>query len=151
MWGLFQKRSRNFFSAEQKSAIVKAIQEAEKNTSGEIRVHIEDRCFKKDVLDCATKAFRKLRMHQTAARNGVLFYLSLRSRRFAIIGDEGIDKCVPEDFWNEVKDVLAAHFAKGEFTEGLVAGIRLAGEKLQEFFPYQTDDVNELPDDISFN
>ncbi len=151
MWGLFQKRSRNFFTAEQKDAIVKAIQEAERNTSGEIRVHIEDRCFRRDVLDCATKAFHRLMMHQTEARNGVLFYLSLRSRRFAIVGDEGIDKLVPEGFWDEVKDVLAARFSKGEFTEGLIAGILMAGEKLKEFFPYQEDDVNELPDDISFN
>jgi len=151
MFGLFQRRSRNFFSQEQKDAIVKAIQAAEKNTSGEIRVHVEDRCFKKDVMDCALKVFKKLNMHETEQRNGVLFYLTLRSKRFAIVGDEGIDKAVPENFWKDVKNLLAEYYKQELFAEGLIAGIGLAGEKLKAYFPYQEDDVNELPDDISFS
>jgi uncharacterized membrane protein len=151
MFVFFQKRSRNFFSQEQKDAIVKAIQAAEKNTSGEIRVHIEDRCFKKDVMNCALKIFKKLNMHKTEQRNAVLFYLTLRSKRFAIVGDEGIDKVVPVNFWKEVKNLLAEYYKQGLFDQGLIAGITLTGEKLKEYFPYQEEDINELPDDLSFS
>ena len=140
---------KDFFSAEQKKQIVEAVQAAEKETSGEIRVHIAERC-KGDVLDCAAYIFEKLEMHKTRLRNGVLFYLSVKDRKFAILGDAGINAVVPENFWNEVKDAMLDEFRKGHFSEGLVKGIAMAGEKLKAFFPYKDDDINELSDDISF-
>ena len=150
MFGFFNTKSKKFFSEQEKNAIVTAIQGAELNTSGEIRVHVEDRCIRGDVMRCATKVFRKLKIEKTAQRNGVLFYFTLRTNRFAILGDQGIDNAVSDDFWEEVRDVLQEYFLKEEFAKGLTEGIRLTGIKLKEYFPYQSDDVNELSDDISF-
>jgi uncharacterized membrane protein YgcG len=147
---LDQKMPQNFFSDTQKADIIKAIQMAERNSSGEIRVHIEKECATPNVLDRAAEVFAEIGMINTAQQNGVLFYLSIDDRKFAVIGDKGIDKVVPEDFWQSTKDLLKNHFSKGMFTEGLIKGIHSAGEQLKHFFPYQTDDINELPDDISF-
>ena len=141
--------SQNFFSKNEKEDILKAIQDAELNTSGEIRVHIEDEC-EEDVLDRAAFIFGRLKMNKTAQRNGVLFYLSVQSHKFAIIGDNGINECVPENFWNNIKEEMGTQFKEGNFSAGLSTGIHEAGNSLKEFFPYQDDDVNELPDDISF-
>ncbi len=141
--------AKNFFSEGQKKQIVEAIKKAEHNTSGEIRVHIENKT-PGDVIERALYWFRKLGMTKTKLRNGVLFYLAVKSRKFAIIGDEGINKVVPEDFWEKIKENMQEHFKKGEFTEGLVQGIIEAGDALKKYFPYQKDDVNELEDDISF-
>ena len=143
------KSIQNFFSEEQKTKIVNAVKAAEKETSGEVRVHIDKKC-KSDVLDCAAFVFEKLEMHNTELRNGVLFYLSIKNRKFAILGDAGINAKVPDNFWDDVKIIMDEKFDKDMFTEGLIEGIRMAGEKLKKFFPYQLDDVNELPDDISF-
>lgn len=137
------------FSKEQKELIVKAIKEAELNTSGEIRVHIENNC-PEDVMDRAAYWFAKLKMHQTELRNGVLFYLALNHRKFAILGDIGINSVVPENFWNDTKEAMLPYFAEGNFAEGLSKGIHLAGEKLKQYFSYQKDDINELDDEISF-
>lgn len=142
--------SQNFFSDAQKADIVKAIQAAERNNSGEIRVHIEKVCPVEKVLDRAAEVFIELGMGNTTQLNGVLFYLSIDDRKFAILGDKGIDKVVPVDFWETTKTLLKTHFSQGLFAEGLIAGIHSAGEQLKHFFPYQSDDVNELPDDISF-
>lgn len=141
--------ARKFFSEEDQQAIKNAIMQAEKNTSGEIRVHIES-SFKGDVLDQAAFIFKKLKMHKTEQRNGVLFYLAVNNRKFAIIGDTGINKVVPEGFWNRISEIMTEHFRNNRFTDGLTAGIKLTGEKLVEFFPYLINDTNELPDDISF-
>ena len=89
-------------------------------------------------------------MHRTAQRNGVLFYLAVADRKFAIIGDKGINEKVPEGFWDSIRDVMSRHFQKKEFTEGLCLGIEMAGEKLKAHFPYEEGDVNELSDDVSF-
>lgn len=140
---------KTFLTKEQQSAIVQAIVDAEKATSGEIRVHMESSC-KGDVLDNAAHAFKKLKMHKTALRNGVLFYLAVNDRKYAILGDAGINSKVPEGFWNQVKEVMANHFGKGEFAEGLTQGIRMAGEKLKVYFPVMANDKNELPNEISF-
>ena len=139
----------NFFSKEQKALIKSAVQEAELNTSGEIRVHIDNRC-KEDVLDRAAWWFAKLNMHKTEKRNGVLFYLAVKDHKFAILGDGGINAVTAEDFWDEIKEKMLDHFKEGKFAEGLKEGILMAGEQLKEHFPYQQDDVNELPDEISF-
>lgn len=136
-------------SNEEKKRIVDAIKQAELNTSGEVRVHIESHC-KKDVLDRAADVFALLKMHKTQLRNGVLFYLAIKDKQFAVLGDAGINSLVPENFWEEVKDEMLLHFKQGNFAVGLVNGITMAGEKLKQHFPYQKDDINELPDEISF-
>jgi uncharacterized membrane protein len=141
--------ARDFFTPEQKEAIKLAVQLAEKETSGEIRVHIENVC-EGDVLDRAATVFDKLGMTQTELRNGVLFYVALKSHKFAILGDLGINAKVPQNFWESTKEIIIEHFKEGLFAEGLIEGITLAGKELKEWFPYQADDVNELPDDISF-
>ena len=141
--------ARNFFSKEEKKDIVHAIREAERNTSGEIRVHLEEKC-KDAAFDRAVQVFHKLKMDQTAQRNGVLIYLAVKDHKFAIIGDEAIDKVTEEGFWDDVKDVMQANFRNEEYTKGLTVGIAMVGEKLKRYFPYKTEDQNELPDDISF-
>ncbi len=141
--------ARKFFSEEDQQAIKNAIMQAEKNTSGEIRVHIEN-SFSGNVLDQAAFIFKSLKMHETEQRNGVLFYLAVKNRQFAIIGDAGINAVVPEGFWDRIKEIMTEHFRNGRFSDGLADGIRLTGEKLVEFFPYLLNDTNELPDDISF-
>jgi len=139
----------HFFTTEEKEGIKKAVGEAELNTSGEIRVHIERRC-KEDVLDHAAYIFERLGMHKTEQRNGVLFYLAVDDHKFAILGDAGINAVTPDDFWDSIKAKMLTEFQENKFCSGLETGIRLAGERLKEHFPYQEGDVNELPDDISF-
>lgn len=139
----------NFFTQEEKESIKKSIAEAELNTSGEIRVHIEGLC-RNDVLDRAAYVFEKLAMHKTEKRNGVLFYLAVKNRKFAILGDAGINKVTPNNFWENIKDTMSDYFKENKFAEGLITGIKMAGEKLKSHFPYKQDDINELPDDISF-
>jgi len=141
--------AKNFFTKEERQQIVEAIKEAELNTSGEIRVHIENNC-RGDVLDRATYWFGKMNMHKTELRNGVLFYLAVKSRKFAIIGDDGINKAVPDNFWEKIKTSMALRFQQRDFAHGLVNGILETGRALKKYFPYQSDDVNELSDDISF-
>jgi len=142
-------RPVDHFSKEQQKQIVDAIKEAENNTSGEIRVHIEDNC-KIDVLDRAADVFAMLKMHKTELRNGVLIYLSIHDRKLAILGDAGINAKVPENFWESTKQVMLDNFKEGYLTTGLTKGILMAGEKLKEHFPHQRDDVNEMDDSISF-
>ena len=141
--------SKNFFTEEQKQAIQKAIANAELNTSGEIRLHVDSKC-KGDGLDAAVETFDKLKMHKTALRNGVLFYLAVDDKKFAIVGDKGINDTVPKGFWDEVRDTMLAHFKNQEFTEGLCKGIEMAGVKLKTHFPLQKNDTNELSNDVSF-
>jgi uncharacterized membrane protein len=146
---MFKTTAEIFFSSTEKKKLEEAIAHAEHNTSGEIRIHIENVC-KENVLDRAAFVFNKLGMKNTEQRNGVLFYLAVKSKKFAIIGDSGINSVVPLDFWDDVKEKLSLLFSKGDFTEGLCLGIEMAGEHLKKFFPYQKDDINELPDEISF-
>ncbi len=142
--------ARKFFTTEQQHEIVEAIRQAEANTSGEIRVHIENHC-RGDIMDRSAMVFNILKMNETAERNGVLIYLAIKDKKFSIIGDEGINKMVEHDFWNDVKDMMAGHFRNGNFTEGIIQGVLRVGEKLKTFFPHKSDDINELSDDISFN
>lgn len=142
-------KAADFFTPQQEQAIVNAIQQAEKNTSGEIRVHIENHS-EKPPLERAQEVFFELEMQNTAARNGVLFYIGTDDHTFAIIGDEGIDKVVESDFWDCTRDVVIDNFKKGLFADGLAQGIVRAGERLQQYFPYEDKgDTNELPDTIS--
>jgi uncharacterized membrane protein len=143
-------KASSFFTKEQQNRILESVKAAEKETSGEIRVHIETSC-REDVLDRAAWVFRKLGMNKTAERNGVLFYLAVADRKFAIIGDAGINVKVPAGFWNEISELLKNNFREGKFTDGLSTGIIMAGEQLKVHFPYSKDDVNELSDEISFD
>jgi uncharacterized membrane protein len=138
-----------YFSEEDKLQISNAIRVAETSSSGEIRVHVENRC-KEDVLDRAAYIFEKLEMHKTELRNGVLFYLAVEDRKFAILGDGGINEKVPADFWESTKEVVIEKLKESLYSEGLAEGIIMAGEQLKKHFPYQEDDVNELSDEISF-
>ena len=138
-----------FFTPEEQQEIVAAIANAELNTSGEIRVRIETYC-RGNVLRRAAKLFRRLEMFKTVQRNGVLFYAAIKSRKLAIVGDEGIHLRVEQVFWNELTGKILEYFAQNQYKEGLISGITAAGEKLKEYFPRQDDDVNELPDEISF-
>lgn len=143
-------KASSFFTKEQQADILSAVKEAEMDTSGEIRVHIESAC-KEEVLDRAAWVFDKLGMKKTVDRNGVLFYLAVNDRKFAIIGDAGINSVVPADFWDVIKGILLTNFKEGKFTDGLTEGILLAGKQLKMHFPYKKDDVNELADEISFD
>jgi len=140
---------QKYFTEENKLQIASAIRVAETNTSGEIRVHIEKNC-KEDVLDRAAYWFEQLGMHKTELRNGVLFYLAVEDHKFAILGDAGINLKVPSDFWEETKELVISKFKEGSYSEGLASGIIKAGEQLKQHFPFKSDDVNELSNEISF-
>lgn len=139
------------FSKEDKTAIREAIQTAEMQTSGEVRVYFEQNTHGQSVLQRAVKAFAKLKMERTKDRNGVLFYIAFEDRQFAVLGDQGIHEKVTQAFWESTRSVLAKHFAQEEFVNGLVVAIGEVGRQLQKHFPYQSDDVNELPDDPIFH
>lgn len=134
----------------QEKQLLNTIAVAENKTSGEIRVHIENN-LKGNVLERATEVFAELGMNKTAEQNGVLFYLAINDKKFAIIGDKGINEKVTEKFWDTVRDAMQQLFKQGEFVEGLVQGVTMAGGELAKFFPRNEDDVNELSDDISIN
>lgn len=129
--------------------VAQAIAAAEKNTSGELRVHIEKVCTQ-DPMQRAVAVFEQLGMQRTAERNGVLIYLALESTQLAIIGDKGINEKVPSDFWDSTRDLMIKHFKEGQITTGLCAAISEAGAQLAAYFPYQDNDQNELSNDISF-
>lgn len=142
-------KAKTFLTVQEQKMVVDAIAQAELNTSGEIRVHIEEKC-KEDLMDHAAYIFSELKMHQTELRNGVLFYVSLIPHGFAILGDAGINKQVAPNFWDAVKEEVIGQFKNGNYGLGLSNGIIKAGEQLKQHFPYQKDDVNELSNDISF-
>lgn len=142
-------KPERFLTADQQATVVDAVRLAEKTTSGEIRIHIDGEC-EGNPMERAEEVFGKLGMHRTELRNGILIYLACNTKVFAIIGDKGINDLVPEHFWEDVIEVMGREFREGRFTEGLVQAVLKAGEKLQEYFPYQSDDVNEQPDEISF-
>ncbi len=138
----------NFLSKEEEQDIVQAILEAEKNTSGEIRVHIEAHT-KLDHIDRAKEVFQMLKMGNTKEENGVLIYMAVHDKKFAIYGDRGIDKVVPDDFWDSTRDAIQAQFKKNDFKQGILYGILKAGKELQTHFPWQQGDTNELSDEVS--
>ena len=140
---------KDFIGEKGKVMIEQAIKEAELNTSGEIRVHLESKCAG-DPLQRAVYIFNYLKMYNTQARNGVLVYVAVESRKFAIIGDAGINAVVPADFWDGIKERMRSHFAAGNYVEGLVETVKESGVSLKKYFPYQSDDINEQPDEVSF-
>lgn len=128
--------------------ILTAIEEAERCTSGEIRVFISHQKVA-DPVAAAQEKFENLNMRATAERNGILFFIAPRSRNFAIIGDEGIHARCGDGFWQELASTLSAAFREGKLTEGLVATIERCGTLLSEHFPRRGDDRNELPNEIA--
>ncbi len=139
----------NFISKPDEKRIMEAIGKAETNTSGEIRVHVQPRC-KGEPMEVAKKVFERLKMTRTEQRNGVLFFVAHKDQKFTILGDKGIDDVVPKDFWESIVKVVTDCFGEGRPADGLCDGITAAGNALKEFFPYQSDDVNELNDEISY-
>jgi uncharacterized membrane protein len=139
---------RHFFSKLDSDRIVKAIADAEKKSSGEIRVHVTRR--KPDDLEQRVRRrFELLGMTKTADRNGVLIYIAPKLRRFQILGDSGIHEKCGDDFWKETAAEIESHFRKGDFTEGLVRGIVKIGDVLAAHFPRQAGDIDELPDEVT--
>ena len=137
-----------FLSANDDEEIIEAIRTAEQNTSGEIRIHIEE-TSKNAVQDRALELFHHLKMDNTKLQNGVLIYVAIADKSFAIYGDKGINDVVATNFWDSTKDIMQTHFKNGHFKQGLIDGVLKAGEQLKKYFPWHTDDENELPDEIS--
>jgi uncharacterized membrane protein len=138
------------FTLLEEDSIRSAIAEAELLTSGEIRLFIDDNCQDDDPFKKAAVIFQKLKMHKTKERNGVLIYLAVLDHKFAIIGDKGIHEKVGDDFWNEVKELMLVNFKKNQIAEGLIAGIKKAGQSLSTHFPRKDDDCNEISNEIVF-
>lgn len=139
-----------FLSNEEKKEVSQAIKEAERQTSGEIRLHLE-RKIEGEIFEHGKEIFEKIGMTKTKERNGVLILIGVKSRRFIILGDQGINDLVGDDFWNAIVQLMVTYFKEDEFATGLVEGIKMIGTQLKEFFPYQRDDINELPDEISYS
>lgn len=137
-----------FLTAREEQEIILAILEAEMDTSGEIRVHLESSA-QTDHFTRAQEIFHVLKMDNTRQRNGVLIYVAVADHKFVIYGDEGIDQVVPDDFWDTTRDVMADHFQKRAFKDGIIAGIGSTGKELKAHFPWGADDRNELPDAIT--
>jgi uncharacterized membrane protein len=142
-------KSEAFLTKTEEEEIVEAIRQAEMTTSGEIRVHLEPSTGKQDIFERAMEVFHSLKMDNTKQENGVLIYVAVEDRNFVIYGDKGINEVVSDDFWESTKDLIVSYFKKGEFKDGLVAGVLKAGEQLQKHFPWDEDDTNELSDQIS--
>ena len=140
---------RSLLSEEQEQALVDAISQAELNTSGEIRIHLEKSTGNSSAEQRAKQWFGKLEMHKTAEKNGVLFYLAIQDRQLALWAGEGINGRVPADFWQEIIDLMISKFKEGHFSEGLIEGVEKTGKALGEFFPRKDDDVDELSNEIS--
>lgn len=149
MWRFSRKKP--FFSPAENEQIVNAIREAEKQTSGEIRIFVEGHCKYVDALDRAVELFNNLQMGKTELRNGVLFYLAIKDKQLAIFADKGIHEATGHDYWkNSVKEILSV-FSKDSIVPGIVTSIHKIGQALKEHFPYDHDvDKNELPDEIVF-
>lgn len=142
---------KSFFSAVEIEEIKQAIQDAEMETIGEIRLHIESVIKNgEEVIDRAADVFYELGLDNTQDKTGVLFYLAIESRKFAILGDSGINEVVPLHYWDSIKQVMEQNFRNGLFKDGLIKGITMAGEMLSGKFPYHRNDINELSDEISF-
>jgi uncharacterized membrane protein len=143
--------ARDLFSDEQVKAIEEAIMTAETKTSGEIRVFIEEVVGEgKDVMGRAAEVFSELGLSNTRHRNGTLFYLATRDRKFAILGDEGINNHVPANFWEAIKDNMQTLFRNEQFAEGMMEGVTMAGDALIQHFPHERKEENELPDEVVF-
>ncbi len=138
-----------FLSKKQGERVVAAIRVAENQTSAEIKVHIAKTC-EGDPMERAKELFIQLGLEKTAQRNGILIYVASEDRKSAILGDMGIDQKVGKNYWQETLNEMVEMFKRSENAEGLCFAIQSIGAQLKEHFPYQSDDVNELSDDISY-
>lgn len=139
----------DFLTAPEEQEIIAAIRQAERNTSGEIRVHLEAHTDM-DTFERALEVFHLLKMDNTRLRNGVLIYVAVADKNFVICGDEGINNVVPTNFWDTTRDTMTYHFRQGNFKQGLIEGVLQAGLELQKHFPWDVDhDEDELPNEIS--
>jgi uncharacterized membrane protein len=138
----------DFLTKAEEAQVVEAIRLAEKNTSGEIRVHLEKKTSIAPITR-AVEVFHELKMNETKLRNGVIIYVAVKSKQFAIYGDQGINDKVSDDFWDCTKDIMVTNFKKGNNVNALVEGIQNAGEQLQKHFPFEDDDTDELSNEIS--
>jgi uncharacterized membrane protein len=143
---IFRKKILN---SSEEQMLLEAIKEAENKTSGEIRVHIEYNA-KGDVVELCKKKFEELKMHETKDRNGILFYLAVKTKSFAVWGDEGIHQKVSQDFWDSITNLALLHFKNGNYVDGLKSAIYSCGEQLKTHFPIQADDKDELTNEISY-
>jgi len=142
-------KAENLFQKVDRERIKQAVFNAEKLTSGEIRVFLEDDC-KIDVLDHAAYIFAELNMVNTEVRNGVLIYLAVNDRKFCILGDAGIHQIVGNNFWDEISAEMGIFFRENLFVEGIEYAVGKVGEQLSSHFPRLAGDMNELPNDIHF-
>lgn len=150
MFSLF-KKNKKLFPEEDTRLIVKAIRQAEKSTSGEVRVFVENRCSWVDALNRAAELFFGLKMDKTEQRNGVLVYIALKDHQLAVFGDEGIHRKVGSEYWNNLVKEMLASFNKHDYAKGIAECVIQIGDALQKHFPYERDtDKNELPDEIVF-
>ncbi|GAB4157666.1 MAG: TPM domain-containing protein [Winogradskyella sp.] len=138
----------DFLSQQEEQEIIEAIRIAERETSGEIRVHIEQKC-NMDIYEHALEIFHHLKMDNTKQQNGVLIYVAVDNKAFVIYGDKGINDIVGSDFWNSTRDKIASQFKTANFKQGLIDGIKEAGKVLAEHFPWKHGDHNELDNSIS--
>jgi uncharacterized membrane protein len=149
MWPFSKKKE--FFSKEDNEMIVQSIRDAEKQTSGEVRVFVESKCRFVDPLDRALEIFAKFKMQNTAQRNAVLVYVAIKDRQLAVFGDTGIHQKTGDDYWKLAVNNMVSHFNKENYAHGIAHCVSMIGEALQEHFPYDSDlDKNELPDEIIF-
>ena len=138
----------DFLTSEEETEIIEAIRIAERNTSGEIRVHIEQN-YNGDIFNHALEVFHFLKMDNTLQRNGVLIYVAVDNKSLVVNGDKGINEKVSENFWNSTRDKIQQHFKNGNFKQGLIDGVSKAGQELSEYFPWEHSDRNELDNTIS--
>ncbi len=138
----------DFLTAKEEEEIVQAIRQAERSTSGEIRVHIE-KTTEVSHYDRALEVFQMLKMFNTQQRNGVLIYIAVDDHKFVIYGDEGINAVVPTNFWETTKQAIQNQFKQGNFKQGIIDGVLKAGKELKAHFPWTTDDEDELSNEIS--
>jgi uncharacterized membrane protein len=145
------QKKKEFFTAEEQQQLVKAIQEAERNTSGEVRIYVESKCRYVDAIDRAQQIFFNLEMHKTELRNATLVYVAVKDKQVAIFGDEGIHQKVGRQYWEDVVRKMLLQFKQQKLADGICLAVHALGQALQYYFPYNRDtDKNELPDEIVF-
>ena len=150
MFHWFKKKAEDYFAPKEKQIIVDAIKQAEKQTSGEVRVFVESKCEYVNAIDRAKELFEKLDMHKTEERNAVIVYVALKHRQLAVFADAGIYEKTGAKFWNDNVQLMLTHFNKEDYVDGIATVVKKIGEALYQHFPYQKNDLNELPDDIVF-
>lgn len=145
------QKKKDFFSEEEKQQLVAAIQQAEKQTSGEVRIYVESRCRFVDPVDRAKELFFQLGMDKTKERNGTLVYIAFEDHQLAILGDAGIHQKVGQKYWEEEVAKMIREFRNEHIIDGICQVVSDIGAALQQHFPYNSEtDKNELPDDIVF-